>query len=617
MTSPLCLAAFVIAAFSSTLIAAESGKQNILLIVADDLGYGELTVQGFTNEIPTPHIDSIAKAGVRFTSGYVSGPYCSPTRAALLTGRYQQRLGHEFNPGPATTAGTKVGLDVTQKTAGDRLKAAGYATAWIGKSHLGYEPEFHPLKRGFDYYFGFLGGAHDYLDADGKGRDPIQRNGQPVPKIDYLTEELGREAAGFIEKNKAQPWFTYLAFNAVHAPLEATEKYRARFASISDPKRRSFAAMLSALDDAVGVVLAKLRETGQEENTLVFFISDNGGPTPSTTSGNGPLRGYKAQTWEGGVRVPWFVQWKGHIPAGKVDDRPVIQLDILPTALAAARVTPQPEWKIEGVNLLPFLTGEKSDAPHDALYWRFGQQIAIRKGDWKLVKGTGPELVRGAGGVATTEGAQLYNLAKDIGEKTNLAEKEPEKLKELAAAWNEWNQDNIAPKWGQGAGARGAKRVAAPNVSTLPNGPWKSGDTLASNVAPQVAGHGFQISARIDSTAPKGVILAQGGAANGYALFVHDGKLALALRVQRALTVITADKPLESGARKITAQLAADGKLTLTVDGEKVGEGKASLIPKQPGEGLNVGGDGNNAVGEYEAPNEFGGKVENATVSLL
>src|SRR6185503_1123765 len=264
----LRLAALALAAFSSTLCAADSGKPNILLIVADDLGYGELSVQGYTKEVPTPHIDSIANGGVRFTSGYVSGPYCSPTRAALLTGRYQQRLGHEFNPGPATTIGAKVGLDLTQKTAGDRLKAAGYATAWIGKSHLGYEPQFHPLKRGFDYYFGFLGGAHDYLDADGKGRDPVQRNGEPVPKIDYLTEDLGREAAAFIEKNKAQPWFTYLAFNAVHAPLESTDKYLARFTGINDSKRRSFAAMLSALDDAVGRVLTILRETGQEENTL-------------------------------------------------------------------------------------------------------------------------------------------------------------------------------------------------------------------------------------------------------------------------------------------------------------------------------------------------------------
>jgi hypothetical protein len=319
------------------------------------------------------------------------------------------------------------------------------------------------------------------------------------------------------------------------------------------------------------------------------------------------------------VRVPWFVQWKGHIPAGKVDDRPVIQLDILPTALAAAGVTPQPEWKMEGVNLLPYLTGEKSNAPHDALYWRFGQQIAIRKGDWKLVKGAGENLPRGAaGGAATTEGAQLFNLTKDIGEKTNLAEKEPEKVKELAAAWNEWNKGNIPAKWTPGARAKRVNQSATTSTATTsPKGPWKSGDSLAGNAAPQVGGHGFQISARIDSAAPKGVILAQGGGAHGYALYVHDGKLALAVRVQRELTVITSNKSLEPGKHEVSAQLAADGKVTLSVDGETIGDGKASFISKQPAEGLNVGGDGKNAVGEYEAPNEFAGKVENATVSIL
>lgn len=457
--------------------AAETKKPNILVIVADDLGYGELTAQGFTREIPTPNIDSIARNGVRFTSGYVSGPYCSPTRAGLLTGRYQQRFGHEFNPGSAQTAGVHVGLDLSQKTIGDRLKTAGYATAWIGKSHLGYEPDFHPLKRGFDYYFGFLGGMHDYLDVDHRGRDPIQRNGTPLQSIDYLTEELGREAAGFIEKQKGQPWFTYLAFNAVHAPLEATQKYLSRFPNITEPKRQKFAAMLSALDDAVGSVLAKVRETGQEENTLIFFISDNGGPTAQTTSGNGPLRGFKAQTWEGGIRVAWMVQWKGHIAAGKVDDRPVIQLDILPTALAAARVEVKPDWKVEGVNLLPYVTGEKSASPHDALYWRFGRQIAIRKGDWKLVKapGGGSEGGLGAGPV-TTAGAQLYNLAADLGEKTNLADKEPDKVKELAAAWDAWNSSNIPAKWapaggGGQPGARKAARAAAAAVPAAPTTP--------------------------------------------------------------------------------------------------------------------------------------------------
>ena len=627
MKPTLHLTALTLAVCTVLAHAAEPRKPNILLIVADDLGYGELTAQGFSKEIPTPHIDSIAKNGTRFTSGYVSGPYCSPTRAGLLTGRYQERLGHEFNPGPATTAGAKVGLDLTQKTLGDRLKTAGYTNAWIGKSHLGYEPEFHPLKRGFDYYFGFLGGAHSYLDYDGKGRDPIQRNGTPVKAGDYLTDDLGREAAEFIEKNNGKPWFTYLAFNAVHAPLEVPEKYLQRFSSITDPKRQKFAGLLTGLDEAVGTVLTKLHETGQDENTIIFFISDNGGPTPTTTSNNGPLRGYKAQTWEGGIRVAWFVQWAGHLPAGKVDERPVIQLDILPTALAAAGVEPQADWKLEGVNLLPYLAGEKKEAPHEALFWRFGQQLAIRKGDWKLVKapGGGAEPGRAGGEPASTKGAQLYNLAQDIGEKTNLADQEPEKVKELAAAWDAWNKDNIAPKWGPGEGggaparrnrvaAESAKPAAGAAVAPAA-GPWKTGDSLPAASAPKVAEHGFTVSADIQGAEPKGVIVAQGGQANGYALFVQDGKLAFALRAKRELTLVTATKTLEAGARKVEAKLAADGKITLSVDGQAVGEGKAAgLVPAQPGEGLTVGNDGRNAVGEYTAPNDFTGKVENARV---
>ena len=206
--------------------------------------------------------------------------------------------------------------------------------------------------------------------------------------------------------------------------------------------------------------MKKLREHHLEENTLIFFISDNGGPTRQTTSGNGPLRGFKAQTWEGGIRVPWIVQWKGHVPAGKVDDRPVIQIDILPTALAAAGVEARPEWKLDGVNLLPYLTGAKSEAPHQALYWRFGQQIALRMGDWKLVKAPGGGAEPGeTAGKATTESAQLYNLKDDIGEKENLAAKNPEKLKELSLVWEKWNAELADPKWGP-TRAAGEKKAA-------------------------------------------------------------------------------------------------------------------------------------------------------------
>src|SRR4030095_14831000 len=426
--------------------AAEAKRPNILVIVADDLGYGELGVQG-NPEIPTPHIDSLAKNGIRFTNGYVTGPYCSPTRAALLTGRYQQRFGHEFNSGPVVAAADNFGLPLTEKTLGDRLKAAGYATGWFGKSHMGFKPEFHPQKRGFDEFFGFLGAAHSYLE-NGKGRNAILDGTAPASDIDHTTEAFARRAVAFIEKHRDEPWLVYLPFNAVHGPLEATTRYLERFNQISDPKRRSFAAMLSALDDAVGSVLAKLAELKAEEDTLIFFFSDNGGPTRQTTSSNGPLRGFKATTWEGGIRVPWIAQWKGHLPAGKVDDRPVVQMYILPTALAAAGVEVQSDWKLDGVNLLPFLTGANSERPHETLYWRFGQQLAIRKGDWKLVKapGAGLEAAEPRAG-ANIEGAQLFDLSKDIGEKNNLATSQPEKVKELAATWQEWNRQLADPKW--------------------------------------------------------------------------------------------------------------------------------------------------------------------------
>ncbi len=457
-----CWLLLPILALASQVLAAPATRPNILVIVADDLGWGELGCQG-NPQIPTPHIDSLAKNGTRFTNGYVSGPYCSPTRAGLMTGRYQNRYGHEFNPGPAEQAVENFGLPLSEATLPQRLKTAGYTTGMFGKWHLGYRPEFHPLKRGFDEFFGFLGGAHSYVDAGADKANPIQRGTTTVDKVDYTTEAFAREAVSFIERNRAAPWFVYLPFNAVHAPLQAPEKYLKRFAAITDEKRRTFAAMLSSMDDAVGIVLAKIGALQLEENTLVFFISDNGGPTPSITSSNGPLRGFKSQTWEGGIRVAWMVQWKGKVPAGRVDDRPVIQLDILPTALAAAGVAAKPEWKLDGVNLLPFLKGENNGAPHDALFWRFGAQMAVRMGDWKLVKGPG-----GGAGIeeaarATLVGAELYNLKDDIGEKTNLASGNPEKVRELAAAWTKWNGELIEPKWvpeRAGKAGKGKKKKA-------------------------------------------------------------------------------------------------------------------------------------------------------------
>jgi arylsulfatase A-like enzyme len=438
-------------------------KTNILVILADDLGWGELGCQGYARDIPTPHIDSLAGNGVRMTNGYVSGPYCSPTRAGLMTGRYQQRFGHEFNPGPAESAVENFGLSLDEKTLANYLHDAQYATGWFGKSHLGYRPAFHPLKRGFDQFFGFLGGAHDYFDAANDKANPILLGTETVDSMEYATEAFSSKASDFIQKNRDKPWFCYLAYNAVHSPLQATSKYEQRFQSISDQKRRSFAAMLSAMDDGIGNVLSTIRTNQLEEKTLIFFLSDNGGPTAQTSSGNGPLRGFKAQTWEGGIRVPYLVQWKGKIPAGRVDERPVIQLDILPTALAAASIERKPEGKLDGVNLLPYLTGEKPDAPHAALYWRFGKQIALRAGDWKLVKGAGSNGIeeRSESGSSNTEHAELYNLKTDIGEKNNLASQEPAKYRELVAMWEAWNRTLVEPQWVPNRGGKATKTKQA------------------------------------------------------------------------------------------------------------------------------------------------------------
>ncbi|MCI0358405.1 MAG: sulfatase-like hydrolase/transferase, partial [Planctomycetaceae bacterium] len=331
----LLLAAFIAASPNATCLAADAKKPNVIVFLSDDVGYGEYGFQG-NKQIPTPNIDSIAKGGVRFTQGYVSGPYCSPTRAGLMTGRYQTRFGHEFNEGGAAGTSNGFGLPLTEKTIANRMHDLGYATCAIGKWHLGGSPEHLPMKRGFDEFFGTVANTPffnppRFVDS--------RKSNEVHPIMDdkfYSTDAYGERAVDWIQQQKDKPYFMYVPFNAQHAPLQATEKYLARFANIEDPNRRTFAAMMSAMDDAVGLVLKKVRELGQEENTLIFVLADNGGPTASTTSQNGPLRGFKATTWEGGVRVPFCAQWKGKIPAGTTYENPIIQLDILPTAIAAA-----------------------------------------------------------------------------------------------------------------------------------------------------------------------------------------------------------------------------------------------------------------------------------------
>jgi len=435
----------ILFALCSSLAAA--AQPNVLVIIADDLGYADIGAHG-GKEVPTPNIDALAASGVRCTSGYVSAPYCSPSRAGFLTGKAATRFGHEFNPHVGDEA--KLGLPLDQLTIANVMHDAGYATALVGKWHQGFDEAHHPQSRGFNDYFGFLVGGHNFLlhkDAEPKfgtahSHDLIYR-GREVQRLDgYTTDLFTDEALGFMNRNAAKPWFLYLAYNAVHAPLEIVEKHQSRLpAEVKNPARRGYLSLLLGLDDAIGRLMAELN--AKHPNTLVFFFSDNGGsgkkPFFATNTGiNTPLRGDKGQTLEGGIRVPFFVSWAGQLPAGKVYDQPVSALDVLPTAASVAG-TKAPEG-IEGVDLLPHLKGEKADAPHAALAWRFGPQKAIRRGKWKLVDFRDFE-------AKTQSGWQLFDLDSDIGETKNLAAEKPELLAELSKAWDGWNAKNIAPLW--------------------------------------------------------------------------------------------------------------------------------------------------------------------------
>jgi arylsulfatase A-like enzyme len=439
----------VAAAVCPAPVDAAPARPNVLVIVADDLGYSDLGVQG-GKDVPTPHLDALAASGVRCTSGYVSAPYCSPSRAGLLTGKYQTRFGHEFNPHVGDE--TKLGLPLDQETVADRLRAAGYATGLVGKWHQGFGPAHHPQARGFDDYFGFLVGGHNYLlhkDAEGRfgpahSHDLIYRGREQVKLDGYTTDLFTDEAIAFADRHAGRPWFLYLAYNAVHTPLEVLKKYGDRVpASVTDPARRGYLSLLSGLDENVGRLTAHLRKTGKEADTLVFFLSDNGGSGRKpylayNAAVNAPLRGDKGQTLEGGIRVPFVVSWPGRLPGGTTYDQPVIALDVLPTALAAAGAPPPPG--LDGVDLLPHLTGATAGPPHAALFWRFGPQKAVRRGNWKLVDWRDFADKKNSGW-------QLYDLSKDVGEATDLAAANPQVVAELSRAWDGWNARNVPPLW--------------------------------------------------------------------------------------------------------------------------------------------------------------------------
>jgi len=439
MKTQHCLAACFLLIAACPLLAAEK-QPNILLILADDLGYADLGFQG-SKDIVSPHLDKLAAGGVRFTDGYVTASVCSPSRAGLMTGRYQQRFGHEANTPPHPH-----GMDVNETTIAQRLKALGYRTGVVGKWHLGATAEHYPTQRGFDTFFGLREGSRGYFYEPTGGDKPgshraMELNGKQVPFEGYLTDVMGDQAIDFIgEPSDAakphQPFFLFLSFTAPHGPLQATEADLKRFAHIEEKRRRTYAAMIFAMDRAIGKVIAHLEETKQLENTLIWFLSDNGGAT-NNASINLPLAGHKGIKFEGGIRVPYIMHWQGKLPSGAVDKRPVSSLDILPTAVAAAGGdASDSKLPLDGVNLLPYLKGECEGAPHDKLYWHKLWFSALRDGPWKLI-------------YVQDYGYALYNLEDDFREQKNLAKEKPARVEAMTKTMNAWKADMIEPKWSE------------------------------------------------------------------------------------------------------------------------------------------------------------------------
>ncbi len=473
-----------------------SAQPNIILILADDLGYADVSAYP-GGRFPTPHIERLARSGVLFTDGYATAPVCGPSRAGLLTGRYQERFGFDYNNGPArrdVRAG--LGLPAGELTLAQLLQRDGYYTGMIGKWHLGSQPQFYPMSRGFDEFVGFLPGETSYIDprlpgvhlsfgrlgdaaihrvlecasADPKvdtsqdadlgkraarlasyfSRRPLNQIIEgPSRRIvhndhEYLTDYFGDRAVRFIRDHagSGQPYFLYLAFNAPHAPHMVTAKYYDRFPRIKDHQERVYAAMIAALDDNIGKVLDAVRTSGTANDTLIIFASDNGCAAyfPGLCS-CWPLRGGKLSYYEGGIRVPFLMSWPGHLPRGLVYRRMVSLLDVVPTSVAAARGTLPADRAYDGVDLTPYLTGRKSGEPHEMLAWRAPPLQAIREGNWKLWESSGGENDRYG------RYQLLFNLGADPNESHNLAGSAVEEERRLAKELDRWSGSMIAPKW--------------------------------------------------------------------------------------------------------------------------------------------------------------------------
>ena len=426
------LSVFLLTTCIGRVVAADE-PPNIVVILTDDQGYADISFnRRHPKEVSTPHMDALAREGVFFRQAYTSGNVCSPTRAGLMTGRYQQRAG-------IYTAGEGgSGLPLKEKIFPQFLKSRGYVCGVFGKWHLGLTEDYNPVARGFDEFYGFMGrGAHDYFNLAGQNdAKPLYRGRKVIKDKGYLTDRLTGEAVSFIKRHKKKPFFLYLAYNAVHAPAQAPKEDVKRFHT-GDPKRDILMGMLKRLDDGVGRVVDTLKRERKWENTLLFFLTDNGG-SRAMHANNTPLRGFKTQNYEGGIRTPFIVSWPAKFQGGRAIETPVISLDILPTALDAAGL-PMPKGKpFDGKSLLPVLTG-KTKTLHEHLFWSEGGSTgewAVRSGRWKLV--------------TVRNRQQLFDLKSDPSEKADLADKQARKVQELTKLYGGWLERMAEPNKGTG-----------------------------------------------------------------------------------------------------------------------------------------------------------------------
>jgi arylsulfatase A-like enzyme len=442
------LLAFSCLAPAASAQSTDASRPNVVLIITDDVGYGDIGSYG-APDIKTPHIDSLAKNGTRLSDFYAA-PNCSPTRAALISGRYQQRVRIE-NPLGAARVAQEQGLRATGRTLPQLLKNNGYRTGLVGKWHLGYKPEFSPNAHGFDYFFGFKSGLIDYYQhTDSTGEHDLFENGEPTHVSGYSTDLFTDRSVAFIEKSAGQPFFLEVAFNAAHWPFQVPDHPsvapdNARFVQPQDDPtntRRDYVAILERADQGVGKILAALDRLGLTRNTLVIYTQDNGG---EWLSRNAPLFHRKSTLWEGGIRVPAIFRWPGRIPAGKTSAQVGIIMDLTATILAVTNSPVPAEAKLEGINLMPLLQ-DSTRRTDRTLFWRItGQarrQRAVRQGDWKLLLDGGNPM--------------LFNLAKDIGERNDLTTQHTDIVRRLLPLITKWEEDVDAE----------AKTQAAPPTSS-------------------------------------------------------------------------------------------------------------------------------------------------------